>query len=654
MVMTNLSEPTRAKPGRASMLVRPGPLSPGRRRRHALALGALLAFGLARGVVWAALTPVFSPIDEIAHFGYVESLAQGHGIPTIGRNLIGSDILRAAKASPTSVFRGQPFRATNTDPDWGPTRQQYEGTSGPLYYGLMVVPYWLGHPFGVWGSVLAVRLATVLLALVTVPMTWALARRLFPRQPRVWLVAPALVVATDSMLFGWVTNDSLSVVLGLASILALLRALDDQPARGWVAGAGALLGLAVVGKTTTAVVAPVLLVVAVVWWRQARPPAARLARTAATYAGAAFIVYVPWLAWNLVQYHSPSSWAAEDKAIGYTMGRPITLANLARDLGDVRLGLMASQLLRAAGYDAFWLVLLIVLAVAAAIVSWRRRAWDDLTGIVLAAFALPAGLVVEEVMNLTFTQGTLQPAGRHMLVLVPVALTGLAGALGVLATRRWVLVAAGVVVTVALALEVRAGADLVDRAYLASSYQSGLAPVVDQGWSDRTIVVPAVEVHPTCPVEGFWLGFAGPPPPQLDVGVGDQVQPVDATAASTDQPLYGSPSADTAWYRLPQALAEPFDIELPAGVSLQASDTDRTPALALPGSDGDPVARLYCREPSARSTAFRPAYAPNHPSGLDLDRLRALAAVELALAAAATAVAAVVAARGGRPSADRP
>ena len=200
-------------------------------------------------------------------------------------------------------------------------------------------------------------------------------------------------------------------------------------------------------------------------------------------------------------------------------------------------------------------------------------------------------------------------------------------------------------VTIALALEVRTGADLVRRAYLTASYDPGLAAAVDQGWSDETVAATAVEVHPTCPVAGFWLGFVGPPPTRLEVRAGDRVWSVQATPASTDQPLYGTPSIDTAWYRQPEPVSAPFTIELPAGAAVQASATDRTPALALSGAAGDPVGRLYCHQPDAEATTFRQAYDPNHPDVVDLDRLRALAIIEMALAAGVTVLATVAAGR---------
>ncbi|MEA2686017.1 MAG: hypothetical protein QOE93_1212, partial [Actinomycetota bacterium] len=44
--------------------------------------------GLLRGAFWAATTEVWSPIDEAHHYGFVASLAEGHGIPTVGKDVM--------------------------------------------------------------------------------------------------------------------------------------------------------------------------------------------------------------------------------------------------------------------------------------------------------------------------------------------------------------------------------------------------------------------------------------------------------------------------------------------------------------------------------------------------------------------------------------
>ena len=636
-------------------LHRPEPLRAGRRRRHLLILALVVAAGFARGAYWATVTPVWSPIDEIAHFGYVQSIAEGHGIPVVGRDLISDQVLRSAKDSPTASYRSQPYRATSRDPNWGPARQQYEATAAPTYYALMALPYRIGRPFGLAAEVLAVRLATVLIGLIAVPLTWALARRLFPRHPPVWLIAPALLVTTNAFAFGAVTNDSLALVMAAAAVLALLRALDDRRAPGWVALAGLVAGLGLVTKATFLTAAPLLLAVIVTWWLSTRPTPARLGRTALVYVGAAAAPVVPWLAWNLVRYHALSGEHQVDRAFGQTGARTaLTLSRLWTDIGDVRLGLFSNQLLRAGTSTTAWLVLLALSAVAALALSARRRGWDDVFGVAVCAAALPASFVMLEVVNNAFEQGGGQPVGRHLLAILPFAMIGLAGSLGVVVTRRWLPAAVGLVVTIALFLESRAASDLVQRAYLSAVHDDALAPVVDQTWSDRVVATPSVSVVPSCPVTAFWLGFSGPPPPRLVVRSAGRSWTVPAQPVSSDLPLYDAPTDDTAWYRLPTPLSAPFSIALPPGAAVDASATDRSPLLALAGQPGDPVARLYCRRPGALDLAFARAFDPNHEIRAGRGLLTTLPEAATASAALLTGAATVSALRRRRRPRHRP
>ena len=62
----------------------------------------ILAFGLATGGYWAITTQVWNPVDEVQHFGYVESIATGDGIPTVGRDLLSDDVMASLKGSTTT------------------------------------------------------------------------------------------------------------------------------------------------------------------------------------------------------------------------------------------------------------------------------------------------------------------------------------------------------------------------------------------------------------------------------------------------------------------------------------------------------------------------------------------------------------------------
>ncbi len=263
--------------------VDPPPLVGRQRTVHLVVLGVILLLGVLKGGYWVVTTQVWSPVDEVQHYGYVESLARGDGIPTVGVDLLSDEAMYSVKSSPTSGYLVDPYQGNNDDPNWGATRHQYEGIHGPTYYVLMTPFYWLGRPWGVTGSLMAIRMGTVLVALAAVPLTWALARRLFPDRAAVWLLGPALLVVWNGLNFGTVTNDALVLPLAAASGLQALRALA-RPER-WVqaALAGALVSLTMVTKSTSLVLFSLVALLVLWWFVVSRPPLRHVMRVAVAF-----------------------------------------------------------------------------------------------------------------------------------------------------------------------------------------------------------------------------------------------------------------------------------------------------------------------------------------------------------------------------------
>ncbi len=621
-------------------LEQPSPLATTRRRRHVLVLGLLILLGGAHGVYWAVATPVWSPVDEMAHFAYVQSIADGHGVPVIGQDLVSDDVIVTAKSSPTAIYREQPFHASNTDPNWGPARHQYEATAAPTYYALMVVPYWLGRPFGTPGAILAIRLATLLIGLLAIPITWALARRMLPRHPPAWLVAPLLMVVANSLAFGAVSNDSLAVVLGAASVLLLLRALGrTSRARGAVVLAGFTFGVGIATKATMLTIAPVLATVAVTWWIARRPGAAAAARTAATYAIAAVGAFAPWLVWNLSTYGAISG-VGQVNGVLAPGSTSFSFSRLWTEVGTARLGLWANQLLLGERYNVLWLLLAAAAPIVAITVAARRRRPDDVFGMAVGALALPAGFVCSELVNFGLMHGSGAPLGRHLLPVIPFTVIAVSGALVTIVTRRWLATTALAIVTAAFFLESRATLDLLRRSYERTVHDVAWTPIVDQSWADYGATPTAVLVSPSCPVTAVSLGFAGPPPPAVVVRTEDRSWSVPAVGVSSSMQLYQTPTLDSAWYPLPTELSVPFTIDVPAGSVINVSDTDRSSELALVpalgGGQADPVAHLYCKGSDAREVAFARDYAIGHPDAITRDMLRVTPFAATAAAALAT------------------
>src|SRR5256885_1666492 len=130
----------------------------------------------------------------------------------------------------------------------------------------MAPAYWVGRPFGFLAAVYAVRTASLLLGLLSIPLAWMLARRLFPSRPSAWLLAPVLLTAISGFnaSTAFVSNDALVVTASATACVAFLWALEQLSVKR-AAVAGLLFGVAVVNKTTTVSLVPFLGLAFLLW-----------------------------------------------------------------------------------------------------------------------------------------------------------------------------------------------------------------------------------------------------------------------------------------------------------------------------------------------------------------------------------------------------
>ena len=269
-------------------------------------VGVLMALTLVRGLFWVVGFPVWSG-DEGAHFDYEQSVATFHGIPVSGVSLNSAETLRLIKESPVATERTWPTPPTPTL-RWGIVDEQYEGIQAPLYYVLLVPAYWAGRAVGgLVGSFYALRLASLLMAVGAIPLVALLARALVPRRRAVWLLAPAVIAALQivNVQNSYVDNDALTIVAGAACVLALLASRDDLRVRRGILF-GAALGAAFLSKATLVALAPALLIAMTVYVVRRRP-AFRSLMVWVTAAGcAAAVLLIPYLLFNLTEYHALS------------------------------------------------------------------------------------------------------------------------------------------------------------------------------------------------------------------------------------------------------------------------------------------------------------------------------------------------------------
>ncbi len=599
-------------PGRRAEPVR----SPSRRRvprSHVLALAAIVAIGLLRGLFWVAVSPVFNPIDEHAHFAYVESMATSLRPPVVGKDHLSPEALDLAKRTRTADWRSAPITADPDDARWGLLRDSYEGVQGPTYYALMAVAYKAAHPFGVLTALYVVRIASLLLALGAVPIAYLLARELFPRRPDAWLAAPALLVVLQGFNGNLtsVSNDALVVPLGGAILLAVAMARTRGLTLVNALVTGALLGAAFSTKSQMVALFPLVAAAAIGVAVVRRERAVRLLRWAVVAGASAVVVSLPWLVWNLASYGALSASEEVDRITGPLQpDHPFGVDGLRRHLTSGSTGYWDYQLVARELGRYMWVLSLAALAlvvVAIGMSAVRRR-----RGEAVALAWLASSLFVTMAMMLVVIYGVFggksSVVGRHLYPSLVAVVVAVAAAAFIVAGRwvGWGLLL--VLANLALTFEPPTVAARLDVDY-AEGIIANLGPVVDQSWGEQLVQATTVQVSPPCPVAKFAVGFGGVGTAPATVAVATPAGPVQATRSGEQ----GTPAQYLAVYDLAAPVSAPFTVDV-TGVDISASATDRDPAVALTGLPGDPVFRAFCPLRDPKTARFSQRFTPDHPS----------------------------------------
>lgn len=197
------------------------------------------------GVAYAVRTPLWQAPDEPAHFNYVRSIAEGHGLPVLQPGDYDFDYLERLKAAKFP-------RELSID------ALRYESHQPPLYYLLASPLYMASRQLPIEGLVLVLRLLSVFLGCLLLLLAYAVARRVFPNDGLIALSIAAFIALLPQHLAmsAAINNDTLVEVVISAILLLLVREVTPprkskvaQPVRTTLA-LGFLLGLALLTKTT--------------------------------------------------------------------------------------------------------------------------------------------------------------------------------------------------------------------------------------------------------------------------------------------------------------------------------------------------------------------------------------------------------------------
>ena len=235
-----------------------------RLRRIPAPLAILLAIAALHGTAWSVATAPLQGPDEIAHAAYVQHMAEtgngpgkddGAGSVSTSINVLMTEL----NLSPIlGHLEGRPFweRADDVTKHVDELGDEaFENGSGPNaagnyppgYYVYAAVAYKLSPDRDLLGRFTSVRLATVLLFVLTVFLAWLLFGELFAQRWR-QTFATALVALQPKLGFmaGVINPDLAITAIGTAMLLVAVRAVKHGPTVRRTLGLGLLAALAAV------------------------------------------------------------------------------------------------------------------------------------------------------------------------------------------------------------------------------------------------------------------------------------------------------------------------------------------------------------------------------------------------------------------------
>ena len=253
----------------------------------AVRLGSVLIVYLTLGTLYALYTPAWQSPDEPAHYNYVLHIVETGQLPVLHPGDYPHAYLeeiKAARFPPTLSIA--PLR--------------YESWQPPLYY-LLAAPVYRATD----GSLLALRLFSLLPGAGVIGLAYAVASAVQPRQPAVATAAAGFIAFLPMHLAvsASVNNDILAeLLIALIAWLVLRQVTAEIRGPRTLIPIGVLLGLGLVTKLTVYYTALPLALLGL-WWQSRW--SRHLIRPAAAVLLPALLIVCPWLARNVALYGWP-------------------------------------------------------------------------------------------------------------------------------------------------------------------------------------------------------------------------------------------------------------------------------------------------------------------------------------------------------------
>lgn len=248
---------------------------------------------LLQAIFYCLEQPIWEGLDEWAHFAYVQNLSEHGRIPVPGDDT-SIQVAQSLKDLPLPYQPGGRIPSELThDQYWRlPANERaarqaalrqipasasyetggaglYEAQQAPLYYLLMIPVYQAFRHAPLAGRLLAIRIASVAIASLLIPLIYANSRELFGSS-RMALLLACLSASLPGLLMdvSRAGNECLAVVLGAAMTLLLVRPIRRGASlRSWL-GLGVIVGLGLLTKAYFLAFLPLIPALAVVLaWR---------------------------------------------------------------------------------------------------------------------------------------------------------------------------------------------------------------------------------------------------------------------------------------------------------------------------------------------------------------------------------------------------
>lgn len=380
-----------------------------------LLLGIVILVYFLTASLYAIYTPPWQTPDEPAHYNYIAYLAKWGQLPILDFGDYDQKYLEA-------------LTSRKFPPDLSIAPLRYEFHQPPLYYALATPLYLATQSMDPREQVIILRLFSVLIGTLLLPLAYRIFAIVFPEQPFVPLTATAFIAVLPQhlMVAAAVNNDILAEVVLAAIIMVSLIAIRDGIEQKHAVTLGVVLGIALITKTTIYLPAVLAVGAAVLWGRQGWRPLV-------TIFAVAFIISGWWFLRNACcayGYADIFGWARHDKVVA---GQPTTAEWLAQyGFGYVTTAFMTTT------FRSFWgqfgwmgvlmdariylALLIITVAVLLGFLLWFRK-WREIRVFQKQALLLFSVLLIAVILSyLGYNLRFVQHQGRYLFpALVPIS-----------------------------------------------------------------------------------------------------------------------------------------------------------------------------------------------------------------------------------------